>query len=123
MSQTTTTTSPAVATAQELANDSLLSPQFILAVATMAIVAGTVVAVLLHGDDGNIKLVLGFVFGMGSGVGAFYFGSSKSSQAKDAVLAGQVAPPPGTVVTTPATVTTTTPVGPAPIVNVGSVTP
>lgn len=90
MSQTIS--QPPVVAAQQ-ANDSLTSPQFILASITMAIVAGTVAAVLFHGDDGNIKLVLGFVFGLGSGVGGFYFGSSKSSQAKDAVLAAQVAPP------------------------------
>lgn len=91
MSGTTTPPATPAAAAQE-ASDSLLTPQFILAGVTMAIVAGTVGAVLLHGDDGNIKLVLGFVFGLGSGVGGFYFGSSKSSQAKDAVLAAQVAP-------------------------------
>ena len=89
MSETTTTTP---ATAAQAANDSLVNPQFILAAVTMGIVAGTVAAVLIHGDDGNIKLVLGFVFGLGSGVGGFYFGSSKSSQAKDAVLASQVVP-------------------------------
>lgn len=87
MSETTTP-----ATAAQAANDSLVNPQFILAAVTMGIVAGTVAAVLIHGDDGNIKLVLGFVFGLGSGVGGFYFGSSKSSQAKDAVLASQVVP-------------------------------
>ena len=76
--------------------DSLISPQFILAGATMAIVAGTVAAVLLHGDDGNIKLVLGFVFGLGSGVGGFYFGSSKSSQSKDATIAAMTPPAQGT---------------------------
>ena len=91
MSETTTTTPATVAQA---ANDSLVNPQFILAAVTMGIVAGTVAAVLIHGDDGNIKLVLGFVFGLGSGVGGFYFGSSKSSQAKDAVLASQVVPAP-----------------------------
>ena len=92
MSETTPPlATPAVAAQQ--ANDSLINPQFILAAATMLIVAGTVAAILIHGDDGNIKLVLGFVFGMGAGVGSFYFGSSKSSQAKDAVLAAQVAPP------------------------------
>ncbi len=97
MSETTT---PPVAVQQEAANDSLMSPQFILAIITMAIVGGTVAAVLIHGDDGNIKLVLGFVFGLGSGVGGFYFGSSQSSQKKDAVLAAQVVPLPGTTVTT-----------------------
>lgn len=86
-------TAPTPTVTAQQANDSLTSPQFILAGVTMAIVAGTVAAVLFHGDDGNIKLVLGFVFGLGSGVGGFYFGSSKSSQAKDAVLAAQVTPP------------------------------
>lgn len=96
----------------------LITAQFILACVTMAIVAGTVGAVVLDGNDGNIKLVLGFVFGLGSGVGGFYFGSSQSSQKKDAVIAAttQVTPPsaiPGatttTTVTPPATTTTVTP--------------
>lgn len=98
-------------------NDSLISPQFVLAVMTMAIVAGTVGAVLWHGDDGNIKLVLGFVFGLGSGVGGFYFGSSQSSQKKDLTIAAMTGGPvtgaagATTVVTTtpPTTTTTTTP--------------
>lgn len=81
---------PTVSSPQEIANDSLKSPQFILACVTYAIVACTVGAILYHGDDGNIKLVLGFVFGLGSGAGGFYFGSSKSSQAKDATLAAQL---------------------------------
>jgi hypothetical protein len=103
------TTTPTAAVVAQEANDSLLSPQFILAGITMGIVAGTVAAVLLHGDDGNIKLVLGFVFGLGSGVGGFYFGSSKSSQAKDAVLASQVTVPTTTTVSgTPPTVVTHT---------------
>jgi uncharacterized membrane protein YfcA len=109
MSETVTSAVPSAAIVAQQSNDSLLSPQFILAGFTMAIVAGTVSAVLMHGDDGNIKLVLGFVFGMGSGVGAFYFGSSKSSQAKDAVLAEKITPAPGTTTTTttPATVVVT----------------
>jgi hypothetical protein len=100
------TITPAIAVQQ--ANDSLINPQFILAAATMLIVAGTVAAVVWHGDDGNVKLVLGFVFGMGSGVGAFYFGSSKSSQSKDAVLAAQVSQPVTTTVTRPPPTVTTT---------------
>lgn len=88
---TVSTTAPALeASSQVLANDSLKSPQFILACVTYAIVAFTVGAILYHGDDGNIKLVLGFVFGLGSGAGGFYFGSSKSSQTKDATLAAQL---------------------------------
>ena len=95
----------------------LITPQFILACVTMAIVGGTVGAVLWHGDDGNIKLVLGFVFGLGSGVGGFYFGSSQSSQKKDTTIAAMTGSPgllasgatTTTTVTPPATTTTTTP--------------
>lgn len=102
MSETVTTTTPAPTAATT--NDSLTAPQFILGAVIMAIVGGTVAAVFAHGDDGNIKLVLGFVFGLGSSVGMFYFGSSKSSQTKDAVIAAQTTPQPGTTttVTTPA---------------------
>ena len=102
-------------TTTQISTDSLISPQFILAVLTMAIVAGTVAAVLLHGDDGNIKLVLGFVFGLGSGVGGFYFGSSQSSQKKDSTIAAMTTTPivplatTTTTVTPPVTTTTTTP--------------
>lgn len=101
-----TITQAPITTVQQ-ANDSLINPQFILAAVTMLIVAGTVAAVVWHGDDGNVKLVLGFVFGMGSGVGAFYFGSSKSSQSKDAVLASQVAPQITNTITGPPTRITT----------------
>ena len=86
-------TAPSVISQQIEANDSLISPQFILALVTYAIVAGTVGAILWHGDDGNIKLVLGFVFGLGSASSGFYFGSSKSSQTKDATLAAQLPVP------------------------------
>lgn len=94
MSDTQPAPPPPVVTTPQQANDSLMSPQFILAAATVGIVAGTVAAVLWHGDDGNIKLVLGFVFGLGSGVGSFYFGSSQGSQKKDIILAAQLPPPP-----------------------------
>lgn len=73
------------------ATNSLLNPTFIMAIVSMLIVAVTVAVVLWKGDDGDTKLVLGFVLGsMGAGVVSFYFGSSKSSQAKDEAL---VTPP------------------------------
>lgn len=59
----------------------------------MVVVALTVGAVMYRGDDGNIKLVLGFVFGLGSGVSSFYFGTSLGSQKKDAVMAQQIGAP------------------------------
>ena len=71
-------------------NDSLTSQQFILGVYAMTIVAGTVAAVFLRGNDSAINVALGFVFGsMGAGVIGFFFGSSKGSQSKDAALASQ----------------------------------
>ena len=83
--------------------DSLRSPQFIIAIAFIAIVAGVLASVTYRGDAAQINLVLGFVFGVGTTVGGFYFGSSRSSQSKDATIAAQVtpaAPTPGTTTTT-----------------------
>lgn len=98
----------------------LVSAQFILACLTMGIVGSTVAAVVLHGDDGNIKLVLGFVFGLGSAVSGFYFGSSQSSQKKDAVIAQQTSIPPGATTTTTTTPPrTTTVVSPEPVITPG----
>ena len=90
-SQTPTSEVPvgAVPAAQSAtsATNSLLNPTFLMAVISMLIVAATVGVVLWKGDDGNTKLVLGFVLGnMGGMVASFYFGSSKSSQAKDEAL-------------------------------------
>lgn len=79
-------------TAQQVANDSLMSPQFLLAIGYTVVTAIAVIWVFWQGDDGNIKLVLGFVFGsFASPVSQFFFGSSKSSQAKDATIAAQAA--------------------------------
>ena len=94
---------------QQSANDSLLSPQFVLAVFAMMIVAGTVAAVFWRQNDSAINVALGFVFGsLGSGVIGFYFGSSKGSQNKDALIATETIPPVGTTTTTVTPVTTTT---------------
>ena len=99
-------------------SDSLRSPQFILAMYAMTIVAGTVVGIFLKNNEGLLNIGVGFIFGtLAAGVIGFYFGSSKGSQAKDDVIAAQAAgntTPPGTVTTTTtpttvATVTTTTP--------------
>ena len=101
MTDTTETATP-----QEMANNSLLSQQFLLGCYAMTIVAGTVAAVFYRGNDAAINVALGFVFGsMGAGVIGFFFGSSKGSQSKDALRA---APITTTVTTPPATVTTTT---------------
>lgn len=96
---TSTTTALPEAPVPQLvsATNSLLNPTFIMALLSMFIVAATVGVVLWKGDDGNTKLVLGFVLGsMGGGVVSFYFGSSKSSQAKDEAM---IKVPPATPVT------------------------
>ena len=80
--------------------DSLRSPQFIIAIAFIAIVAGVLASVTYRGDAAQINLVLGFVFGVGTTVGGFYFGSSRSSQSKDATIAAHTVPAPGTTTTT-----------------------
>ncbi len=99
---------PVVAqTTQQVANDSLTSQQFILGLYAMTIVAATVMAVFLRGNDSAINVALGFVFGsMGAGVIGFFFGSSKGSQSKDTTLAAAATTT--TTIAPPATVTTTT---------------
>ncbi len=96
------------ATKLQTVNDSLTSQQFILGCFAMTIVAGTVAAVFMRGEDAAINVVMGFVFGsLGSGVSGFYFGSSKGSQNKDAALAAKEATM-TTVSGIPPVVTTTT---------------
>ena len=69
-------------------HDSLYSPQTIIALSMLAIAAGTVIGVFLKGESELLSTVVGFVLGTGfSAVANFYFGSAKSSQTKDAVLA------------------------------------
>jgi hypothetical protein len=101
---TTTSTAPTVPTAEPSEVNSLRNPTFILACFSYVIVAATVGAVFYRGNDSAINVVLGFVLGsMGAGVVSFYFGSSKSSQAKDENTSGT------TVVTTTPTTTRTAP--------------
>ena len=105
--------------------EQLLTPQTIIALIGLAIVAGTVSATFWKGDPATQQLVTGVVLGtFGAAIFNFYFGSSKGSQAKDAqatakdaaiaALVGvQPAPaplPPGATTTTvvPASTTTTT---------------
>lgn len=73
--------------------DSLLSPQFILLNEAMLLVGIVAGAVIWRGDASQINLVLGAVIGYGSAVMQFYFGSSRSSQAKDDVIASKVPAP------------------------------
>lgn len=90
------TDSEPVPPAPVAANDSLGSQQFILAIIVLGIVAGTIVAVFLKGDPAVQNVVAGTVIGTGmGGVVGFFFGSSKGSQNKDALMAAQTIPPPG----------------------------
>ncbi len=78
-----------------VAGDVLLSPQTIIALIGMLIVAGTVIGVFLKGDPPTLQLVVGLVIGTyGGSVFSFYFGSSKGSQQKDATIAAQAGAPP-----------------------------
>lgn len=83
--------------------DSLRSPTFLIAMAVLAIVAGTVAAVFTFSSAEVQNVVAGAIVGTGLGaVTGFYFGSTKGSQGKDAILADAVsskatqapAPPP-----------------------------
>lgn len=63
--------------------DPLLTPQTIIATVTMLVFAGTVVAVFNYGSAETISQVVGGVTGLAGMVISFFFGSSRSSQAKD----------------------------------------
>ena len=91
----------ATVVAQAAENDSLLNQQFILAGITLTLIAVALAIVLWRGDDGNTKLILGFIFGVGLNVNSFYFGSSKSSQTKDTTLAAQLPAIPTTTAIVP----------------------
>jgi glucose uptake protein GlcU len=71
-------------TAPVAPHPSLLTAQFAIALIGMAIVAFTVVAVLLYGDPQTKSQTIGAVMALGSAIAGFYFGSSKGSQDKDA---------------------------------------
>jgi len=72
--------------------DSIYSPQTIIALAVLAIVAGTVIGVFIKGDPPMMNTIAGLVVGSGIGsVTGFYFGSSRGSQAKDVLLAQRAA--------------------------------
>lgn len=65
----------------------LITPQSIIAIMAMLIVAGTVAAALMLGDASMRSQTVGGVMAIGSAVTGFYFGSSSGSQKKDAALA------------------------------------
>ena len=82
--------------------DLLWTPQTIIALAGILIVAGTIIGVFWKGDAPTLQLVVGLVIGtFGSSIFQFYFGSSKGSQDKDVTIATQAATP--VVVTADAT--------------------
>lgn len=88
MSGTTTTKEPAP--------EVLWSPQTVIALVVLAIVAATVAGVFVKGDGPIIDTISGLVIGTGlGGVCGFFFGSSTGSQKKDAALAAAAVAPPG----------------------------
>ena len=109
----TTTTPPA---------DPLWTPQTIIALLGMGMVAGTIAGVFLKGDPPTLQLVVGLVIGTyGGSVFSFYFGSSKGSQKKDDALAAREAGMIPAAQQPGATTTTTTTVPAAPVVPVAVV--
>ena len=69
--------------------DPLLTPQTVIALFGMTIVAGTVVAVFALGTAEVRSQTVGGVLAMGGMIVSFFFGSSKGSQQKDATIAAQ----------------------------------
>jgi hypothetical protein len=105
------TTSPAAPT-PALPPEKFWTPQLVIAIMGMCIVAGTVAATLTFGDTGTKQLTTGIVLGtFGASIFSFYFGSSKSGQAKDNALIAQLSGPtqlPSTTATTTVPGSTTT---------------
>lgn len=83
-----TTTPPASPTTLA---EPLLTGQNIIALYAMTILAGTVAMVLAFGTPETKSQTVGGILALGGLVGGFYFGSSRSSQAKDATNASQAA--------------------------------
>jgi hypothetical protein len=100
MSETTTTTPVPQSV------DTLWSPQTIVGLFAMTIVAGTIAAIFRVGDPPTIAQTVGGVMTIAGTVIGFYFGSSKGSQSKDAALATST--PTTTTTVTPAATTVTT---------------
>jgi hypothetical protein len=75
-------------------NDSWHSPQTIIAIGILIIVAGTVFGVFWKGDAAIMNTIAGLVVGSGIGsITGFYFGSSRGSQVKDVLLANKTQSP------------------------------
>jgi len=74
-------------TAVVLAADSLWSPQTIIGMFAMTIVAATIGGIFVVGDAPTISQTVGGVMTLGGTVVGFYFGSSRGSQAKDETAA------------------------------------
>lgn len=84
----TSSSPPTPAEEQQAANNSLWTPQTVVALSGIIIVAGTIAGVFWKGDAPTLQLVVGLVIGgYGSGIYNFYFGSSKGSQDKDTTSA------------------------------------
>lgn len=76
-------TSPAPTTPSVLAmlpSNSLKSPQFILGVYIVTIIAGVLAAIFTKGTDAAQNVALGFVFGAFASPIAFFFGASTGAQ-------------------------------------------
>ncbi len=88
MSDAPPTPAPPLPTAQQAANNSLWTPQSIIALITLGVVALTIAGVFWKADPPTLQLVIGLVIGgYGKDIMNFYYGSSKGSQDKDAASA------------------------------------
>lgn len=59
----------------------------VIGIATMLIVAGSVTAIFLMGNDSAISQTIGAILSLGGTVVGYFFGSSAGSQKKDDTLA------------------------------------
>jgi hypothetical protein len=71
----------------------LITPQSIIGIIGMLILAGTVAAVFYVGDPETRSQTIGGVLAIGGTIVGFYFGSSKGSASKDAALIAAAVPP------------------------------
>ena len=94
--------------------DPLVTPQFVIALVGLAVLAGTIAAVFTVKEVTALQgTIAGSVISGCLGIFGFYFGSSKGSQNKDATMAALTTsantPPPGSTTTTTTTAAPLTP--------------
>lgn len=85
---------PTPDSAPALSTDSLWTPQAVVGLALVVILAGTVVAAFAYGTAEMRSQTVGGVVALSGAVVQYYFGSSRGGQAKDERADAKQSPPP-----------------------------